>query len=242
MGYFSTGLPGQEERACGEGRIVETSVPTPEPGCIPGFRRWGRQRGAPASEVKMETTFVHADRETPSQSRAGGSTTATSQLELSRKIATLTDLTAQQLRTEWRRLYRSYPPRLSRDLLVRTIAYRMQELAYGGLSKATQRKLVALTKELQTNGGIAPDPGPRVRPGARLVREWRGRTHTVVVTEEGFEFAGKTYSSLSKIAQTITGAHWSGPRFFGLNRGEAAGVQSALNVSDAIGEGDNVNG
>ena len=84
----------------------------------------------------METTFVHADRETPSQSRAGGSTTATSQLELARKIATLTDLTAQQLRTEWRRLYRSHPPRLSRDLLVRTIAYRMQELAYGGLSKS----------------------------------------------------------------------------------------------------------
>ena len=106
----------------------------------------------------METTFVHADRETPSQSRAGGSTTATSQLELARKIATLTDLTAQQLRTEWRRLYRSHPPRLSRDLLVRTIAYRMQELAYGGLSKATQRKLVALTKELQTNGSIVSDP------------------------------------------------------------------------------------
>ena len=176
----------------------------------------------------METTFVHADRETPSQSRAGGSTTATSQLELSRKIATLTDLTAQQLRTEWRRLYRSHPPRLSRDLLVRTIAYRMQELACGGLSKATQRKLVALTKELQTNGGIAPDPGPTVRPGARLVREWRGRTHTVVVTEDGFEYAGKAYCSLSKIAQTITGAHWSGPRFFGLNRSAAVGVQSAL--------------
>ena len=190
----------------------------------------------------METTFVHADRETPSQSRAGGSTTATSQLELSRKIATLADLTAQQLRTEWRRLYRSYPPRLSRDLLVRTIAYRMQELAYGGLSKATQRKLVALTKELQTNGGIGPDPGPRVRPGARLVREWRGRTHTVVVTEEGFEYAGKTYSSLSKIARTITGAHWSGPRFFGLNRSEAVGIQSELNTSDAIGEGEHVNG
>ena len=190
----------------------------------------------------METTFVHADRETPSQSRAGGSTTATSQLELSRKIATLADLTAQQLRTEWRRLYRSYSPRLSCDLLVRTIAYRMQELSYGGLSKATQRKLVALTKELQTNGGIGPDPGPRVRPGARLVREWRGRTHTVVVTEEGFQYAGKAYSSLSKIAQSITGAHWSGPRFFGLNCGEAAGVQSALNVSDPTREGDKVNG
>jgi hypothetical protein len=172
----------------------------------------------------------------------GGGTTATSQLELARKIATLTDLTAQQLRTEWLRLYRSHPPRLSRDLLVRTIAYRMQELAYGGLSKRTQRRLVALTKELQTNGSITSDPGPRVRPGVGLVREWRGRTHTVVVTEDGFEYAGKTYTSLSKIAQTITGAHWSGPRFFGLNRGEAVRVQSALNAGDATGEGDNVNG
>jgi hypothetical protein len=167
---------------------------------------------------------------------------ATSKRELSRKIATLTDLTAQQLRTEWRRLYRTHPPRLSRDLLVRTVAYRIQELAYGGLSKATQRKLVALTKELQTNGEIAPDPGPRARPGARLVREWRGRTHTVVVTEEGFEYAGKTFSSLSKIAQTITGAHWSGPRFFGLNRSEAVGVRSEVDTSDAIGEGEHANG
>ena len=190
----------------------------------------------------METTLVQPNGAAPSQSRADGSTTTTSQRELSRKIATLTDLTAQQLRTEWRRLYRNHPPRLSRDLLVRTVAYRMQELAYGGLSKATQRKLVALTKELQTNGGIAPDPGPRARPGARLVREWRGRTHTVVVTEEGFTYAGKTYSSLSKIAQTITGAHWSGPRFFGLNRSEAAGVQSEIDTSDAVSEGEHANG
>ena len=189
----------------------------------------------------METTFVHADRETPSQSRAGGSTTATSQLELARKIATLTDLTAQQLRNEWRRLYRSHPPRLSRDLLVRTIAYRMQELAYGGLSKATQRRLIALTKELRANGGIVSDPGPRDRPGSRLVREWRGRTHTVVVREDGFEYAGKPYSSLSKIAQAITGAHWSGPRFFGLNRSKAPEIQSELNASDAV-EGEPRNG
>jgi hypothetical protein len=190
----------------------------------------------------METTLVQPNGVAPSQSRADGGTSTTSQLELSRKIAALTDLTAQQLRTEWRRLYRSHPPRLSRDLLVRTVAYRMQELAYRGLSKATQRKLVTLTKELETNGSIVSDPNPRIRPGARLVREWRGRTHTVVVTEEGFEFAGKTYSSLSKIAQAITGAHWSGPRFFGLNRSEVGGGQSELSTREAIGEGEHING
>ena len=72
--------------------------------------------------------------------------------ELSKRIAALNGLTAQQLRDEWRRLYRGQPPRLSRDLLIRTIAYRMQELVYGGLSKATQRKLAALTKELKVRG------------------------------------------------------------------------------------------
>ena len=190
----------------------------------------------------METTLVLPNGVAPSQSSADGSTTTTAQLELSRKIAALTDLTAEQLRTEWRRLYRSHPPRLSRDLLVRTVAYRMQELAYRGLSKATQRKLVTLTKELETNGSIVSDPNPRIRPGARLVREWRGRTHTVVVTEAGFEYHGKTYSSLTKIAQAITGAHWSGPRFFGLNRSEAAGVLSELHTSDAIGEREDCNG
>jgi Protein of unknown function (DUF2924) len=102
--------------------------------------------------------------------------------ELSQRIVALNELTAQQLRDEWRRLYRGQPPRLSRDLLIRTIAYRMQELAYGGLSKATQRKLDALTKELKGKVSIAVTPGLSLRPGTRLVREWRGRTHTVAVT------------------------------------------------------------
>jgi hypothetical protein len=88
----------------------------------------------------------------------------------------------------------------------------------GGLSKATQRKLAALTKELAATGHISPAHDIRLRPGARLVREWRGRAHTIVVTEDGFEYAGKIFSSLTTIAGVITGAHWSGPRFFGLNR------------------------
>src|SRR5213592_3193304 len=88
--------------------------------------------------------------------------------ELSQRIAALDGLTAQQLRDEWRRLYRGQPPRLSRDLLIRTIAYRMQELVYGGLSKATQRKLDAFTKELKGKGSIAVTPDTSVRSGTRL--------------------------------------------------------------------------
>ena len=154
------------------------------------------------------------------------------QSELLQRIALLNELTAQQLRDEWRRLYRGQPPRLSRDLLIRTVAYRMQELAYGGLSKATQRKLDALTKELKGKGSIVVTPSLSLRPGTRLVREWRARTHTVVVTQDGFDYAGKTFPSLTKIAHAITGAHWSGPRFFGLIRKDASNGQLG---SDAAG-------
>ena len=157
---------------------------------------------------------------------------ATARNELSNQIAALNDLSAQQLRDEWRRLYRGQPPRLSRDLLIRTIAYRMQELGCGGLSKATERKLAALTRELRVKGSLVVTPDLSLRPGARLVREWRGRTHTVVVTEGGFEYAGKSFPSLTKIAHDITGAHWSGPRFFGLTRKPASDGQLG---SDAAG-------
>src|SRR6266550_3101198 len=162
-------------------------------------------------------------------------TNLTGRHELSQRIVALNELTAQQLRDEWRRLYRGQPPRLSRDLLIRTIAYRMQELAYGGLSKATQRKLDALTKELKVKGSIVVTPDLSFRPGTRLVREWRGKTHTVVVTEDGFKYAGNDFSSLTKIAHAITGAHWSGPRFFGLIRKPASNGHLGL---DAAGSPD----
>ena len=123
-----------------------------------------------------------------------------------------------ELRREWRRLYRSEPPRISRDLLMRGMGYRDQEIQHGGLGKATRRKLKTLAKMFRTTGRVAPNPGLSPKPGARLVREWHGHTHTVTVTEDGFEYAGTSYPSLTKIARKITGTHWSGPRFFGLVR------------------------
>jgi hypothetical protein len=139
-------------------------------------------------------------------------------MELSRMLEALPALSPAELRKEWRRLYRVQPPRLSRDLLVRAIAYRIQELRYGGLSKASKRKLAALVNVWQSEGEIAPEAPQRIRTGTRLVREWNGRTHTVTVKEEGFTYAGRSYRSLTAIAHEITGAHWSGPRFFGLAR------------------------
>jgi hypothetical protein len=141
--------------------------------------------------------------------------------EVSRVLEALAALTPDELRKEWRRLYRSQPPRLSRDLLVRAIAYRIQEMRYGGLSKATRRKFAALVQARRSDRDIGaeeihPEDTQRIRAGARLVREWNGRTHTVTVEEEGFTYAGRNYRSLSAIARDITGARWSGPRFFGL--------------------------
>jgi hypothetical protein len=125
-------------------------------------------------------------------------------------------LDLEGLRHEWRRLYHKEPPRISRDLFVLGLGYRLQEIAQGGLSKATRRKLQTIAKALRTKGRVGPAPSLSLKPGARLVREWGRRTHTVTVTEDGFEYAGQDYPSLTKIAKRIPGAHWSGPRFFGL--------------------------
>jgi hypothetical protein len=132
------------------------------------------------------------------------------------EITRIRSLGLEELRREWRRLNHGEPPRISRDLLILALGYRLQEIEYGGLGKATRRKLQTMAKALQTTGRVGPAPSLSLKPGARLVREWRGRTHTVTVTEDGFEYAGENYPSLTKIAKKITGAHWSGPRFFGL--------------------------
>ncbi len=138
--------------------------------------------------------------------------------QLSDHLAVLPTLSLGDLRLEWRRLFRAEPPRLSRDMMIRAVAYRLQEIAHGGRSKATQRRLMTLTAEFETGGRVAPPPGPKIKPGSRLVREWHGRTYTVSVIDDGFEFQGKTYRSLTGIARDITGAQWSGPRFFGLTK------------------------
>ena len=113
--------------------------------------------------------------------------------QVSNRLAVLAELSVADLRLEWRRLFRADPPRLSRDIMMRAIAYRLQEIAHGGASKVTQRRLMTLTAEFETGGTIAPPPGPKIKPGSRLVREWHGRTHTVCVTDDGFEFQGKFY-------------------------------------------------
>ena len=148
---------------------------------------------------------------------------AKSAVDISIELARLDSLAISELRQEWRRLHQTPPPmRLSRDLLLRGIAYKFQERVLGGLSKATLRKLQGSGSE---NSSSITKRRPRVsfKPGTRLVREWHGVTHTVVILADGVEWRGQRYRSLSVVARQITGAHWSGPRFFGLKAGAVDG-------------------
>ena len=138
-------------------------------------------------------------------------------IDIAAELARLEQLTLFDLRGEWRRLFRRPPPmRLSRDLLLRGMAYHLQERAFGGHSKSALRKLEQAGSEAarKSNANAAPAPAPK--PGTRLVREWHGVTHTVLVHADGVEWRGQRDRSLTTVARAITGAHWSGPRFFGL--------------------------
>ncbi len=153
----------------------------------------------------------------PTDALNGGGRAHPASEALTGKLAALADLDAVGLRAEWRRLYRSHPPlHIRRELLVLAIAWKLQEKVYGGLTAAQKRKLVGIAEELRKNGDLSAGPAIRMKPGMRLVREWRGETHTVLVIEDGFEWNGQRRRSLSAIAREITGTRWSGPLFFGL--------------------------
>ncbi len=171
----------------------------------------------------MLDTEIHA---TVSTARAdGGRSDAGSEDAIAVKLRVLAEMDYDELRTEWRRLYRAHPPkRVARDLLVLGVAWKIQEQAYGGIGAATKRRLADLAKTMEQDGDLARSRVARLKPGAKLIREWRGQTHTVIVLEDGFEWQGKRWRSLSVIAREITGAHWSGPRFFAVNRKAEAGV------------------
>ena len=134
------------------------------------------------------------------------------------KLQALEQMDYAALRREWRRLYRARPPkRVARDLLLLGAAWKIQEQVYGGLGAATKRRLADLAKTMERQGDVTRDRVARLKPGAKLLREWRGQTHKVIVLDDGFEWNGTRWRSLSVIAREITGGHWSGPRFFGLN-------------------------
>jgi len=138
--------------------------------------------------------------------------------ELDTEIAGLVGQSTQKLRHGWGTLHRTGPPLgLSRDLIIRGVVDKPQQRAHGGPTSALQRRLRILAAEFE-KGARSFHPGGALKSGATLVRQWRGQTHTVLVREDGFEYDGQRYRSLTVIAERITGAHWSGPRFFGLGK------------------------
>jgi hypothetical protein len=122
----------------------------------------------------------------------------------------------------YRELFRSDPPKaFGPDLLRRSIAQRIQERAYGGLSGETARLLRQLVKAARSKPNGKLELPRRIKTGSELVRRWRGTTYRVKVTADGFAFEGETYASLSEIATKIAGTRWNGPRFFGLRSSTA---------------------
>ena len=139
------------------------------------------------------------------------------------RLAALKTATTPELKAQWRDLFDSEPPPFNRRYLESRLAYRIQELAYGGLKPETVRRLERLGEEL--DGGdrkksrIRADTMPIA--GTRLIREWQGVEYVVTVTADGFDWQGRPYRSLSAIARAITGTRWNGWAFFGLKNRRA---------------------
>jgi hypothetical protein len=139
--------------------------------------------------------------------------------EIAQEIERISGLDLAGIRALWRATFKKAPPRtLTRDILVRQLAWRIQEKAFGGHDAATLKLLDAYGR--QTAGKVVLFR--RLKPGASVVREYQGVRHIVTITEGGFVWQGRTYDSLSAIAREITGSRWNGPRFFGLRAADKA--------------------
>lgn len=133
------------------------------------------------------------------------------------QVAALPKTPTPALRQMWRELFDKEPPGFSRNYLINRLAYRIQELAYGGLKPATRTRLDALADALDPKAARKRVvDGPVV--GTQLIREWRGVENMVTVLADGFEWEGRRYRSLSAVARAITGTRWNGLVFFGVKR------------------------
>lgn len=137
---------------------------------------------------------------------------------LGRRISALEQMDLASLRSEWIRVVGTNPHlRLSADLLRRGVAHRQQEAAYGSCPPATLRLLAAAARQTSSS----QPAGSALKPGTTLIREWHSRTYTVCALDDGFLYDGRHFASLTVIAREITGAAWSGPRFFGVTASAA---------------------
>ncbi len=138
------------------------------------------------------------------------------------RLAALKTMTVKELKAEWSKLMGSEAPNNSSQFMIQRLSYRVQELAFGGMSKQLVRTLNALADEYEgkkVRKSVIADPRNPII-GTRLVRGWNGTEHTVTVMKDGFDWNGQRFKSLSAIAKTITGTNWNGYRFFGLRAAE----------------------
>ncbi|ABK45269.1 conserved hypothetical protein [Magnetococcus marinus MC-1] len=136
------------------------------------------------------------------------------------EIVALPKKPTKELNAMWRSYFNTDPPQAGKSYLVRRLAYRIQELAYGSIPEATNQLLDTLASATAEQATKNRSDTTSLTPGTRLIREWKGMEHFVTVLDRGFEYQGRKYRSLSAVAKAITGTHWSGPAFFGINGGK----------------------
>ena len=134
---------------------------------------------------------------------------------LANDLDSIAVLKVAALASAWTEMFVAPMPEVAPSLLRRALAYERQERKFGGLPVVLRKQLEAVAA---SKTAAMPEPPLKLKPGTRLMREWNGTMYSVLVTAGGFDFAGRTWSSLTMIARQITGAHQSGPRFFGLKR------------------------
>jgi hypothetical protein len=142
--------------------------------------------------------------------------------DIEARLARLPQLGKIELSKLWRKYFHREPlPQMRKDLMVRVVGHRLQEEAFGGLSPASCRRLRELSRAFEANPQANLSSRPPIKPGTRLVRQWKQHVHVVDVEEQGYSYRDVRYESLSEIARLITGTRWSGPLFFGLKGKQA---------------------
>jgi hypothetical protein len=189
------------------------------PGGLVEALDFGCQRREPGrhspSRFRVETTAPALSRLAP----PGGGRTPGPVIAVGERVRELSALDLSGLRLQWRNIFgRNAPAHLTKPLLSRILAYRLQADAYGDLDPDVRRALKGVRRSAEPgadkSGSLAP--ARRIKPGSVLVREWGGHLHRVMAIDGGFVWDGETYRSLSHVARAITGVQWNGPRFFGL--------------------------
>jgi Protein of unknown function (DUF2924) len=141
---------------------------------------------------------------------------------LATRLDSLSRMSKGALCVLWNQLFQTAPPdKLRRHMMVRILAYKLQEQAFRGLSSGARQRLRQMARALDKDPGAEISAAPAFKPGTRLIRQWRDQTHVVTVKERGYEYQGSRYQSLSEVARLITGTRWSGPLFFGLKASPA---------------------